>query len=1295
MVEDLFFTWLIEGGVGPALVGLPVNWVGIEIAEEAKRWFRRVRRTDDLSRLVRAATGTSVDLSRTEFDAVRRMVEDPQTWVVAGRGTVEDLTHGIASCLPSGDGRTAESSHAAAIGIARGLLEHAAASLDPKYFQQLLVARLGRMESGLGSALDEALLHTQADMVAGFASMMDQFKRVLAQLPPGPAHRGEITVYLTTLIEWLSTDPWPQDPRFNGPVLTPADVERKLRVTFPDKAAGPDVDADGLAQECRRLVVLGRPGSGKTWLAKRTARRCAERALAALAAGEDVDDIELPLYTTFSNLFSAPGSIRVAAVSSALDHVGDLGGERISKALAVFFAERNAWTVLVIDALDETHCNDEQLRQVGTLPWRIVLTTRPGSWDRRFLMPQEDDANRVVELQPLRYPDDVAPLIRRWFAPRPQRGDALVAQIAQRPDLQQAATVPLILAFCCIIGGDQPLPTYRHDLYTKVLNRMLTGRWHGKDDPQPANAQLRKLRGWAWSAAACHPVSGVGTWADDFAVEFEPLTEAGDTAFDHIASPVGPPDVDSGETVRRFIHRSLREHLVAEHVASLPVDKAAKVLLPHLWYDPDWEYSTPSAIAMHPQHDQLLRTLICCSARSDHIPADLGAVDVRGQFRRLVARVAGESCEADWSPEVAKMIGQVRVELALAGRMGVITAVGWGTSDRQAREALLELLPGQTDGRSAAELVDRVIRLDPTAEQRRRAREVLLGLLRSEPDGGTAAILVERVIRLDPTARERCQAREVLLGLLRSEPDSRKERRRTAGPADERSSALAVMAKIIAGRAVAENLVNGVVRLCLSTEERCQARDTILGLLASPASGWAAKGLAGGLLTLDATVEEKGQARGVLLNMLARKGDSSNAVYLVRGLIRLGPTAEEIRQARDLLLGLPAFRAGGWTAVDLGRLLLELDPTAEDKQQIRLVVLGILDGLAAVDRATDLGKLLLQLDPTAEENGRTRDILLGLLASGRVYGWRSEDLARQVAQLDPTAEGRHQACEVLLGLLADQTEGDRAIDLAHCILQFDPSLEDKRKAHDVVLGLLGSQSGHLRVADLVGCLLRLGPAADERRRTRDVLLGVLADQTDGTRVTDLVRALIRLDLTAEDKRQVENVLVELADRIGTAGLRWGLVQVIPTEEKRPVRDILLRQLASETDGLWAMELVGLMLELDPVAEDKRQACHAILGLLATQSNGNQAINLVGCLLKLDPMPEDKCRARSALLSLLPHSTDISVTERLVQEATKLDPSVHDLSTWAQWAPLLTSELLAAMRRNSTPDQWLAALPLLS
>ena len=68
------------------------------------------------------------------------------------------------------------------------------------------------------------------------------------------------------------------------------------------------------------------------------------------------------------------------------------------------------------------------------------------------------------------------PFIAQWFAHRPAWGKNLAGQLAQRRALQQPATVPLILAFYCIIGGAQPLPGRRAELYANVIRRMLTGR---------------------------------------------------------------------------------------------------------------------------------------------------------------------------------------------------------------------------------------------------------------------------------------------------------------------------------------------------------------------------------------------------------------------------------------------------------------------------------------------------------------------------------------------------------------------------------------------------------------------------------------------------------------------------------------------------------------------------------------------------------------------------------------------------------------------------------------------------
>jgi len=215
-------TWLIQGAVGPALVELPVNWTATDLAGAARGWFRRLRKSDGLSRIVWAAAGGDVDLSNAEFAAVRRLLEQEGTWVLVGRGTVEDLAALIASCLP---GRPGEGSLAAGRAIAGGLLEFAVRDLEPEWFGQVLFARLDRMQADQASAFDRAMLSVHADLAAlfaiqdaaganRFARVMGQLTRALDRLSPGPADQGDVAVYLASLIGWLNTDPWPQDTRF-------------------------------------------------------------------------------------------------------------------------------------------------------------------------------------------------------------------------------------------------------------------------------------------------------------------------------------------------------------------------------------------------------------------------------------------------------------------------------------------------------------------------------------------------------------------------------------------------------------------------------------------------------------------------------------------------------------------------------------------------------------------------------------------------------------------------------------------------------------------------------------------------------------------------------------------------------------------------------------------------------------------------------------------------------------------------------------------------------------------------
>jgi hypothetical protein len=1175
------------------------------------------------------------------------------------------------------------------------------------------------MQADQASALDQAMLGVHADLAAMFAirdmadedrfgSLTGQLARVLERLEPGPADQGEVAVYLATLIRWLNTDPWPQDARFSGQPLTPARIERKLRIASSSNRDIDDRDADDLGSRCVRLVVLGGPGSGKTWLARRTARLCAEAALEALAGGAGLEEVELPLYTTCARLAAAPpgDNIRSAVVSTALGHLPDLGGSRVSDALRKLFEERHAATLLVADSLDEAHGADDRIRQADSLPavWRIVLTSRPASWNRQLNIPDDDQARLVGVLQPLRYPVDVEPFITSWFTGQPASGAVLADQLRNRPGLQQAATVPLVLTFYCIIGGDAPLPDRRADLYAKVIRRMLTGRWRGGGDRDPnPEACLEVLRDWAWSGAANNRISGVGAWEDEFPTRRPRVSQDDRDALGHVAAPVGPADADTGRTWRRFVHRSVREHLVAEDVAALPVDKAAEALLPHLWYDPDWEYSAPAAIAMHPEHDQLLRNLICLAARSDKMPADLSVIDSGREFRSLLARVAAESSEADWAPEIAGVIAGARLGLARSGWTNDLSAAAhWETSNRPIRETLLGLLTNAT-GEKAAHLADNILQLDPTLEDRTRARTALMQMMASPIHEPVAARLVPRVIRLAVTAEEKRQASIALLELLATIAYH--------GPATAR-------------------VVDGVVKVVATAADKRQARTALLGVLADQNSGPAARPLVDGLVKLDPTTEDKRQARSALVELLARDSTGLRVEALVDSLLQLDPAVEDKRRAMEILLGILAGQADGRFADSIVEGMLKLAATTEDKRQARAALSKLLaDGRYHVLAVAVLVDGIVKLTATAEDEREARAALLELLATGRylvpvtarpapgapnlgaiaydkrqAYDRRvirliAAHLAEGVALLNPTVDEKRQARMALLELLANQTDGSVAPLLVESMTHLDPAAGDIRWAWTVLLEHLADETGHRATRQLAEGLVKFATSAEDKRQAREALLGLLADEDDSEMAMDLAQGVAQLDPTTEDKRRTQNVLASLLadapDHWMAARLVDAVVELAGSaEDRRHARETLSGLLAASSRGEVAAELAQGVAHFNPTAEDKRQAREALLRLLADENDGEVAAELVERVAQLDPTTEDKRRGRAALLGLLPRQADRELAFYLEEQLALLEVTVDDLSAWHAW-PLVTTVLLSAVRRNSTPPDWLKALPSLA
>jgi NACHT domain len=1246
-------TWLIQGAVGPALAGLPVTWAASDLAGAARRWFRRLRKSDGLSRIV-AAAAVGLCISDAEFAAVRRLLETESTWVKVGRGTVEDLAVLIASRLPGGVG---ELSMAAGRAIAGGLLEFAVRDLEPEWFQQVMFARLDRLQADQAGALDQAMLSVHADLAALLVHQdvadMDRFTRVMSRLacvldrlPPRSAGPGEVVIYLATLARWLDADPWPQDARFAAQPLTPAAIERKLAIRTRHGQDEKHHDADELGRRCARLVVLGGPGSGKTWLAKRTARLSAESALSSLAAGAPLDQVELPLYTTCARLFATPpgGGIHRAVVTSALGQLPDLGGSRVIDALRLLFEERAEPTLLVADSLDEASSDDDRIRQADTLPpsWRIVLTSRPASWNGQLAIEDNDPSRRVGVLQPLRYPDDVEPFIARWFARQPARGADLAAQLRDRPGLQDAATVPLVLAFYCIVGGKQPLPARRADLYAKVIRRMLTGRWRGRADRDPdPDACLETLRDWAWSGAVSDPVSGVGAWPDEVPTPRARGAPDNRDALAHVAVPLGPADVDTGMTQRRFVHRSLREHLVAEHVAfRMPAGQAAQELVNHLWYDPDWEYTAPASLAMHPERDQVLEHLIRRLTGGGRFPADLAAIDGCWEIRRFLARVAQESSERDWAPEAAEMIGRARLDLARSRQYH--PAVDWPASNSM----IIELLRGRCDAATGPwqtrELVEAVIRLDPTTENRAWAREVLLRLLASATALSEYLLkeLLKAVVWLTVTEEDRARAWEVLLGLL-----------------DD-----------AAGHWKTRDLAEAVVQLAATEEHQIRVREALLGRLDDATSPKRARWLADAVARLELSAADRARVRAVLLRLLDRGTHALDAVELAQAVARLDPSAADRARARETLLRLiDSDRAAARYLAEQIALLAGTEP---DRAAARDVLSRLLESEADPYTARHLADGITLLAGTEPDRAAARDALFRLLDNAPTPS-QTSSLAEGIARLEPSAADRARVRDLLLRLLDRETYAIYAAELALAVAQLDPDAEDLARARRAMIRLIPADvealtfQGGQESKWLVDCVTRLNPTAEDRVQVRKAVLR-LAEADPDPQVGYLAMKVARLDPPAGQRTQALEVLLRV--------LAYPIVFLQPS------------LFGGQED-----ELPNAIVELAVTERDKAWTREAVLSLFDGDISDLAATDLPKLVARLDPTVADRARLRQALLRLLSSATEFLTARHLAERVAELDPTVADLAGSDTWPCPPSPALLTAARRNSPLGAWLAWL----
>ncbi|WP_206064729.1 NACHT domain-containing protein [Kocuria sediminis] len=982
-----------------------------------------------------------------------------------------------------------------------------------------------------------------------------------------PSTVSEVMSYLRTRIADWNVSVWHHDRQA-------AALERHLRVR---EQANPATGGDYLTAEealahQQMLVVLGGPGAGKTWLARRYARQAAQTALSQLEDGAGLDEVELPLLTTWEQWVKAQSgspreSLVEASFASSLGH-SDPGDGDIAGRLRRAFLRPQARVLLVVDSLDEAADQTAQaprLHVLRGLPggWRVVVTSRPAAWDATYRGDSVSASTpRVVTLCDLTYPDDVQTFIRDWFveAADPTRGEALIREIRGRAELARVAVVPLMLTFYCLLAEDpkagaEPLPARRRKLYDRLARRLLLGRWtadHPGLDAAPDWGYCEELlRNWAWQAV-CDRTNDVelGVWEDSFTPSTT-VRKAERRAIDHMV-PKTAADGE-GNITRRFVHRTFLEHFVAEHIATLDASEAAGLLLPHLWFDPDWKVAAPAAIVAHNQQQQgtLFQHLLDRVAQPAPDPA---RQEARNQIDQLLLAIAQESEADEWSPEHQNVLHECRTSNAIRAPDLVTRSAHWTRSNPDARTMVLQAVP-TADPWGVADLVEVLVGLGITQEERAQARSVVLQALPTTDLWG-ALRLVEVLVGLGPIEEERAQARKVVLQVLpTAEP---------GGVADlvgvlvelrpieeERTQASTVVLQALPNAepwAIAD-LVKALVGLGITEEELAEERRVVLQALTT-AEPWVVLRLVEVLMGLGPIEEEQAQARSVMLQALPT-AQPGVVVELLKMLVGRGLTEEERAQARSAVLQvLPT--ANPWGVADLVEVLVGwLGITEEERAQARGVVLQVLP--IAAGGLERLGEVLVGLGPTEEEQAQARSVVLQVLPTSEPGGVAG--LVGVLVGLGITEEEQAQARSVVLQVLPT-AEPWAIADLVKALVGLVITEEERAQARSVVLQVLPTAEPWV-IGRLVEFLVELGITDEERAQARSVVLQVLPTAEPGG-IVDLVKALVGLVITQEERAQARSVVL----------------QVLPTAEPGDIPTLVGALRAVSSVESWLMWLSG-------------------------------------------------------------------------------------------------------------------------
>lgn len=228
-------------------------------------------------------------------------------------------------------------------------------------------------------------------------------------------------------------------------------------------------------EKYQKLIILGKPGAGKTTFLKYLAIQCNEG---------NFEPERLPIFVTLKDFAEAGDELSLLEYISRRDvhHYPPTNLSLITEDLmADFYKVLHAGkALLLLDGLDEVRAEDypriiKEIQGFSEQFWNnhFIITCRIAAWEYTFEKFTEVEVADFDENQ-------IAIFADKWFKDKPIQAETFLKYLDRNPRTKQLTVSPLLLTLVCLAfeeSGD--CPSNRSELYKEGIDALLR-KWDAK-----------------------------------------------------------------------------------------------------------------------------------------------------------------------------------------------------------------------------------------------------------------------------------------------------------------------------------------------------------------------------------------------------------------------------------------------------------------------------------------------------------------------------------------------------------------------------------------------------------------------------------------------------------------------------------------------------------------------------------------------------------------------------------------------------------------------------------------------